>query len=131
MAPSNGAVHITRVNIKHVMSSAAEAALWAPFYIAQDAFSIRVSFEELGHPQPPTVIQMDNECAKGIANERIKQRRSKAMDMRFYWIQSFPSARVRLKGLTDILKLMKSDVVMISVKLGNTNFQIINSCCLQ
>jgi hypothetical protein len=58
-----------------------------PFsYIAQDACSIRVTLEELGHPQPPTAIQTNNECDKGIANDAVKQRRSKSMDMRFYWI---------------------------------------------
>lgn len=85
--PTNGAVHITSVILKHVMSSAAEAELAALFYIAQDACSIRVTLEELGHPQPPTAIQTDNECAKGIANDTVKQRRSRAMDMRFYWIR--------------------------------------------
>jgi hypothetical protein len=59
-APSNGAVHITSVIIKHVMSMAAESELGALFYIAQDACSIRVTLEELGHPQPPTAIQTDN-----------------------------------------------------------------------
>jgi hypothetical protein len=29
----------------------------------------------------------DNECARGIANETVKQKRSKAIDMRFYWIR--------------------------------------------
>jgi hypothetical protein len=67
------------------MSSALEADLGALFYIAQDACSIRVTLEELGHPQP--AIQKDNKCAKGIANDTVKQRRSKAMDMRFYWIR--------------------------------------------
>jgi hypothetical protein len=86
-APTNGAVHITSVILKHVMSSAAEAELGALFYIAQDACSLRVTLDELGHPQPPTAIQTDNECAKGIANDTVKQRRSRAMDMRFYWIR--------------------------------------------
>jgi hypothetical protein len=88
-APTNGAVHITSVIIKHVMSSTAEAELVALFYIAQDACSIRVTLEQLGHPQPPSAIQTDNECAKGIANDTVKQRRSRAMDMRFYWIRDW------------------------------------------
>ena len=37
-------------------------------------------------PQPPTPIQVDNSTAVGIANETIKQKISKAMDMRFYWV---------------------------------------------
>ena len=41
----------------------------------------------MGHPQPATPVQVDNSTACGIANETIKQRRSKAIDMRFYWVQ--------------------------------------------
>jgi hypothetical protein len=70
----------------HVASSAAEAELAALFYIAQEACSFRVTLEELGHPQQPTAIQTDNKCAKGIGTNTVKQRRSKAMDMCFYWI---------------------------------------------
>lgn len=86
-SPLNGAIHITSVILKHVMASAAEAELAALFYTAQDACSLRETLSELGHPQPPTAIQTDNECAEGIANDTVKQRRSKAMDMRFYWIR--------------------------------------------
>jgi hypothetical protein len=41
----------------------------------------------MGHPQPSTPIQVDNTTAVGFANSTIKQKRSKAIDMRFYWIQ--------------------------------------------
>ena len=41
----------------------------------------------MGHPQPPTPIQRDNLCAAGILNNTVKQKRSKAIDMRFYWVQ--------------------------------------------
>ena len=41
----------------------------------------------MGHPQPPTPVQVDNSTALGIATGTIKQRKSKAMDMRFYWIR--------------------------------------------
>jgi hypothetical protein len=40
----------------------------------------------MGHPQSTTPIQTDNGCATGIANEKVKQLRSKAIDMHFYWI---------------------------------------------
>jgi hypothetical protein len=77
---TNGAIHITSVIVKHVMASAAKAKLAGLFYNAQEACSFRTTLEELGHPQPPTAIQTDNECANRIAND-------KAMDMRFYWIR--------------------------------------------
>jgi len=42
----------------------------------------------MGHPQPgPTPIQCDNTVATGIANDTVKAKRTKAMDMRFYWIK--------------------------------------------
>jgi hypothetical protein len=40
----------------------------------------------MGHPQAQTPIEMDNACAAGIVNEKVKQRPSKTIDMRFYWI---------------------------------------------
>ena len=43
--------------------------------------------KQMGHPQPPTPIQTDNSTANSIANKQCKQQRSKAMDMRFYWLQ--------------------------------------------
>ena len=41
----------------------------------------------MGHSQPPTAVQVDNSTALGIATGTIKQRKSKAMDMHFYWIR--------------------------------------------
>ena len=41
----------------------------------------------MGHSQPPTPVQFDNSTVLGIATGTIKQSKSKAMDMRFYWIR--------------------------------------------
>ena len=41
----------------------------------------------MGHPQPPTPVQVDNYNALGISTGTIKQCKSKAMDTRFYWIR--------------------------------------------
>ena len=41
----------------------------------------------MGHSQPPNPVQVDNSTALGIATGTIKQPKSKAMDMRFYWIR--------------------------------------------
>jgi hypothetical protein len=70
-----------------VLSSATEAELGALFYNAKDATAFRVTLDKLGHTQPPMPIQTDNACASGIANKTIKQRRSKAIDMCFYWVK--------------------------------------------
>ena len=46
---------------------------------------MREALQNMGHPQPPTPIQTDNTTAIGISTDSVKQKRSKAMDMRFYW----------------------------------------------
>jgi hypothetical protein len=68
-----------------IVSSAAEAELGALFHNGKEACSIRTMLEEMGHPQPPTPIETDNNTAAGTANDSIKQKRSKAMGMRFCW----------------------------------------------
>ena len=73
--------------IKVVVSSAAEAETAGLFSNMKEATALRTALEEMGHPQPPTPVQVDNSTACGIANNTIKQRRSKAIDMRFYWVQ--------------------------------------------
>ena len=73
--------------MREVLSSAAEAELAALFHNGKEACPIRICLEELGHPQPPTAMITDNSTAFGIANDTVKQKRSKAIDMRFYWIR--------------------------------------------
>ena len=73
--------------MKHVVASAGEAEVGALFFNCKDAAMLRTALIEMGHPQPATPIQTDNSFAAGMANNTVKQRRSKAMDMRFYWIQ--------------------------------------------
>ena len=85
--PINGAIHINSNILKNIMSSAAEAETSGLFHNAQDACPICTTLIEMGYPQPPTPIQTDNKCAEGIANDTVKQRRSKAIDMRYYWIR--------------------------------------------
>ena len=52
----------------------------------------------LGYIQPPTHIYADNMAAVGIANDTVKLRRSKAIDMRYHWIRD----RVR-QGIFKVL----------------------------
>jgi hypothetical protein len=83
----NAPILVNSSIISSVLSSAGEAELAALFYNAKDGAMLRTTLADLGHPQPPTPIQTDNACAAGITNDTIKQKRSKAMDMRFYWVR--------------------------------------------
>jgi hypothetical protein len=73
--------------LKHVMSSAAEAEIGAIFINDKEGAVLRTPLEELGHPQPPTPMETDNTTTTGYSNGTKKQKRTKAMDMRFYWIK--------------------------------------------
>ena len=83
----NGPIYSLSRIIRNVMGSAAEAEIASSYMNGQEAIPIRTTLEEMGHPQPPTPVQVDNSTAEGFANDTIKQKRSKAIDMRFYWIQ--------------------------------------------
>ncbi|KAI2490112.1 Reverse transcriptase (RNA-dependent DNA polymerase) [Fragilaria crotonensis] len=83
----NGAVHVLCHIMREVLSSAAEAELGALFHNGKEACPLRIALEEMGHPQPATPMATDNSTASGIATDTVKQKRSKAIDMRFYWIR--------------------------------------------
>ena len=83
----NGAVHVLCHIMREVLSSAAEAELGALFHNGKEACPLRIALEEMGHPQPATPMATDNNTASGIATDTVKQKRSKAIDMRFYWIR--------------------------------------------
>ena len=73
--------------MKNVVSSAAEAEIGALFHNAQDACTLRQTLIEIGHPKPPTPMVTDNQCAEGIINDTVKMKRSKAMDMKYFWLK--------------------------------------------
>ena len=91
MPPLNGAIFVHCQILKEVLSSAAEAELAALFHNGKEAYyTIRNILDELGHPQPATpTIVTDNSTASGIANDTVCQKRSKAMDMCFYWVRDW------------------------------------------
>jgi hypothetical protein len=76
---------------------ATESEVGACFHNAQSGAPITVILAELGHTQPATPFRTDNSTAFGILNEKIKQKRSKAMVMRYHW-------------LTDIVRQKEFDV---------------------
>ena len=57
------------------MDSAAEAELGALFLNCQEAVTIRITIEEMGHPQPPTPVKVDNSTALVIETGTINQRK--------------------------------------------------------
>ena len=83
----NGTLHAECRTLRNVMASAAEAELGALFHNAQVAEPMRTCLAEIGHPQPRTPLKTDNSTAAGIVTSSIRQKKSKAMDMRFFWVK--------------------------------------------
>ena len=83
----NGRIAIITKLIKVIMALAAEAEVAALYMNAQELIPLQITCEELGHKQPATPMQTDNDTVCGILTSKFKQNRSKAIDMRFYWLQ--------------------------------------------
>ena len=73
--------------LRNVMASAAEVEIGALFENSKAAVPLCHTLEEMGHPQPASPLQIDNSTASGIVNETIQKKRSKSIDMRFYWLK--------------------------------------------
>ncbi len=84
---TNGPIYCTSKMISCVVASVAEAELGAAFQNAQKAAEFRNTLHELGYPQLPTTIMIDNTVAEGLAADTINARRSKSMDVRFFWLR--------------------------------------------
>ncbi len=82
----NGAIHISCTILKLVAASAAETKLGALFLNAQKAKVFRLILAELGHPQPPTPIHIDNTTTVGIVNNTINHQQSRLMEMWYFWL---------------------------------------------
>jgi hypothetical protein len=83
----NGAILNPTGILRHVASSASEAEYGALFVNCKEGVVMRKTLQDMGYPQPATTIVTDNSTANGIANDTIKQQRSKAIDMRYHWVR--------------------------------------------
>jgi hypothetical protein len=73
--------------IQNVMASIGEAEYAAAFHTGQMAAGLRKTLADLGYPQPPTYILVDNKVAYGIASNTIEPKRTKSIDMQFHWLR--------------------------------------------
>ena len=69
------------------MTSAAEAELGALYINAREAVPLLHILEEMGHPQPPTPIQIDNITALRVVKHIIQPKQTKATYMRLHWLR--------------------------------------------
>ena len=92
-----------------VVGAVSEAEYAAVYANAQHGVDERRILANLGYPQPPTPIFCDNECAVGLSNGTITQKKSKSMDMRFDWVK-------------DRVRQLQFDVRFIPGKINLSDF---------
>ena len=71
----------------NIMDSEAEDKYGTIFVNAQTSVPIRTAITAMGWKQGSTAIQVYNYTAVGITTKEFRQKKSKAMDMCFYWIK--------------------------------------------
>ena len=82
----NGIILVVCRIMNHIMVSASEAEYDTIFGKSKIAVPIRTTLTEMGWKQGPTDILFENSTAVGIATKEFFQKKSKSMDMTFYWI---------------------------------------------
>ena len=101
----NGALYIMCGILKFVVTFVAEAKLGALFFNCKEGRMMRLTLQEMGHPQPSTPIHCNNMTAAGITNDTIKKQRSQSMEMCIFL--GHKSGQKRRCGLTMASKLRK------------------------
>ena len=85
--PSNGVIFANAQILKIVVGSAMESEVAVTYSNAKEACTMRVTLDELGHPQSPTPMKVDNATAVAFANDTMKFKRTKSIDMKFFWMR--------------------------------------------
>ena len=57
------------------------------FYSYPEAITLRITLEEMGQPQLPTNVTVDNSTAHGLTQGTMIPKKSKATDIRFHWLK--------------------------------------------
>jgi hypothetical protein len=83
----NGPILCCSGIIDVVVSSAAESEYAAGYMNAKEATHIRTTLEALGYSQGATPIISDNSFVCDLVNGECKAKKSRAMDMRFFWLR--------------------------------------------
>ena len=64
-----------------------ETELGALFVNCQRGDALRIALEEMGHHQPPTPVFTDSATSDGFVTGNIRQRKSREINTRFYWVR--------------------------------------------
>jgi hypothetical protein len=69
-----------------MVSSVAEAEFGAVFLNTEEGTVTHITLSEMGHKQDTLELKIEHNTAD-IINNKFQQKRSKTVDMRFYWVK--------------------------------------------
>ena len=85
--PPNDPIITKCTTLRNVMTLDTEAETGTLHHNSITAIPIRVTLEELNHPQDTTFIKTDNDTTKGFLTFTIQKMRSKAWDTKYHWMK--------------------------------------------
>ena len=86
-------MHAEASILKNAMSTVSESEIAAAYVNAKLAVTMRICLLEMGNYQPATPLEINNTTAYGILTKQLMPKRSKAIDMRFYWLRDCENQR--------------------------------------
>ncbi len=75
---------------------------------------IKQILHALGHPQYATPVKTDNATAAAFVNDLLKQKRSKAWDVRFHWLSEQQALKKKVSGTLPII--IPSTILLLTIK---------------
>ena len=83
----NTPIYVEASILRNVIGTALEAKIARTYMNARMGVEERIMLWEMGHPQLATPLELDNTTAFGILTKQLIPKRSKAIDMRFFWLR--------------------------------------------
>ena len=105
--PLNGVTQVICKTVQNVISYAAEAEAGSIFICGWQAVPIITALSELNHPQPANGnrIKTNNSTTKGVLTANLRQKLSKAFNMRYWWIKD----RIKQRQLDLVWEPLKEN----------------------
>ena len=72
--PENCLIHMECIILKHVVASTEEVEVRGLFNNGKTSLPLHITLQELGFPQPPTLIKTYNYTTKGIITATVRQK---------------------------------------------------------
>ena len=85
--PPNGPIHVECTTMRNVLANVMKAELGALFVNCQRGVATRMAFMDVSHAQPPNPAVTESATGYVFFNDNIRQRCSRFIDIRFYWVR--------------------------------------------